>query len=143
MFTRGLLRLDGKFILFVNYMSNMPTVEYLNYDVLEENEWSLEDEEVFEKASEAELDEEDYGRLEVDEEGSILDAAEDAGYDWPYGCRQGMCASCTSVVVSGDIDISGQQVLSDDEVDDGARVTCIGTPDSDELQIVYNAEQHL
>lgn len=121
----------------------MPTVEYLNYDVLEEHNLTLEEDDLFEKASQADLDDEDHGTLEVEDDESILEAAEDAGYDWPYGCRQGMCASCTSFVVTGDIDITGQQVLSEEQIDDNARVTCIGTPDSDELQIVYNAQQHL
>lgn len=121
----------------------MPTVEYLNNDVVEDKEWSLDDEDLFEKARNEGLDEEDYGTLEVDEDDSILEAAEEAGYDWPYGCRQGMCASCTSFVVSGEIDISGQQILSEDEVDRGARVTCIGTPDTEELQIIYNAQNRL
>lgn len=121
----------------------MPTVEYLNYDVLDGNDWTLEDDDLFEKAEEADLNDEDHGTLQVGEDESILEAAEDAGYDWPYGCRQGMCASCTSFVVTGEIDISGQQILSEDEIDSGARVTCIGTPDAEELQIVYNAQQHL
>ena len=121
----------------------MPNVEYLNYDVLDDNGWSLEDDDLFEKAGNVDLDEEDHGVLEGDDDESILEAAEGAGYDWPYGCRQGMCASCTSFVVKGEIDISGQQILSEDEVDSGARVTCIGTPDAEELQIVYNAQQHL
>lgn len=121
----------------------MPEVEYLNYDVLEDNGWSIEDDDLFEKAGQLDLDEEDHGTLDVDEDGSILEAAEDAGYDWPYGCRHGMCASCTSFVVHGEIDISGQQILSEDQIDEGARVTCIGTPDTDEVQIVYNAQQHL
>lgn len=121
----------------------MPEVEYLNYNVVKENDWDVEDEALFEKASDADLDEEDYGFLDVEDDQSILEAAEDEGYDWPYGCRQGMCASCTSFIVTGEIDITNQQVLSEDEVDRGARVTCIGTPDAEELQIVYNAQDRL
>lgn len=121
----------------------MPEVEYLNYEAVQNNNWEVDEDDLFEKARDADLDEEDHGFLDVDEDQSILEAAEDEGYDWPYGCRQGMCASCTSFVVSGEIDISGQQVLSDDEIDRGARVTCIGTPDAEELQIVYNAKEEL
>jgi hypothetical protein len=34
-----------------------------------------------------------------------------------------------------------QQILSDEEVDDKmVRLTCIGTPTEDEVQIVYNAK---
>jgi ferredoxin len=34
-----------------------------------------------------------------------------------------------------------QQILSDEEVEDkDVRLTCIGSPDADEVQIVYNAK---
>lgn len=121
----------------------MAEVEYLNYEVVQKKDWSVEDDDLFEKAYNADLDEEDHGTLEVEDNQSILIAAEEKGYDWPYGCRQGMCASCTSLVVHGEIDISGQQILTEDEIEDGARVTCIGTPDTEELKIIYNAQEHL
>lgn len=121
----------------------MAEVEYLNYEVVQNKNWSIEDDDLFEKAGDADLGEEDYGTLQVGDDQSILIAAEEEGYDWPYGCRQGMCASCTSIVVHGEIDISGQQILTEDEIEDGARVTCIGTPDTEELQIIYNAQETL
>lgn len=116
----------------------MPKVEYLNYDSVEKNGWSIEDDDLFNKADNAELEDKNYGCLDVDEDESILEAAESVGLEWPYGCRQGMCASCASFILKGKIDMSGQQVLSDDEVENGVRVTCIGTPDAEEIQIVYN-----
>lgn len=121
----------------------MPRVEYIDYEVLEENGWSVDDDNLFEKARNANLAPEEYGVLDVEEDESILLAAEDNGFDWPYGCRQGMCASCTCLIRDGEIDMEGQQILDDDQIDAGARVTCIGTPDTDELQIVFNAKQHL
>lgn len=116
-------------------------VEYINYDVLERNDWSAQDDNLFEKASDMDLSEEDYGIFEVEDEQSILDAAEEDGKDWPYGCRHGMCASCSSILYEGEIDISGQGVLSEEQIDDGARVTCIGTPETDKVQLIYNAQQ--
>lgn len=121
----------------------MAEVEFLNYDVLEQKEWSLEDDKLFEKARNADLEDEDYGVLEVEEDQSILIAAEEEGYEWPYGCRQGMCASCASILIEGEIDISGQQILSEEQIEDNVRVTCIGTPDTEEVKIVYNAQQHI
>jgi hypothetical protein len=38
----------------------MPTVEYLNYDVVDDQGWDMYDEEVFERAADAGLDDEDY-----------------------------------------------------------------------------------
>lgn len=121
----------------------MAQVEFLNYDVLDEKGWSVGDEDLFEKARDENLSDEDHDIMEVDDDESILIAAEDKGYDWPYGCRHGMCASCASVLVDGEIDMPNQQVLSDDQVDDGVRVTCIGTPGTEEVKIVYNAKQSI
>lgn len=121
----------------------MAKIEYLNYNLVKRNDWDLREDEIFERARDMDLDDSDYGILEVDENDSILESAEDEGKDWPYGCRQGMCASCVAFVISGDIDISGQMVLSQEEIDRDARVTCIGTPDAEEVQLVYNAQDEL
>ena len=45
----------------------MPTVEYLNYDALTDNEWDIDDDDLFEKAANAGLSGEDYGSLDVNE----------------------------------------------------------------------------
>ena len=45
----------------------MPTVEYLNYEVVDDKGWEIDDPETFDKAADAGLDDEDYGELEVGE----------------------------------------------------------------------------
>jgi 2Fe-2S type ferredoxin len=118
----------------------MPTVEYLNYDVVEDNGWDIYDEDNFEKAAEMDLDDEDHGELEVYEGEYILEAAEREGYDWPFSCRAGACANCAGIIVDGEMDMDMQQILSDEEVDErDVRLTCIGTPEED-VKIVYNAK---
>lgn len=119
----------------------MPTVEYLNYEVVDDKGWDMYDEETFEKAAEADLPEEDYGTLEVAEGQYILEAAEAQGFNWPFSCRAGACANCASVVVEGDIDMDMQQILSDEEIEEkNVRLTCIGSPATDDVRIVYNAK---
>ena len=56
----------------------MPTVEYLNYEVLDDHGWEMDDDDLFEKAADAGLDNEDYGSLEVNQGEYILEAAENA-----------------------------------------------------------------
>ena len=81
------------------------------------------------------------GSLEVNEGEYILEAAEAQGYDWPFSCRAGACANCAAIVYEGDIDMDMQQILSDEEVEDkNVRLTCIGTAETDEVKIVYNAK---
>ena len=119
----------------------MPTVEYLNYDVLDDHGWSMDDGDLFEKAADAGLDGEDYGSLDVGRGAYILEEAEAQGYDWPFSCRAGACANCAAIVKEGEIEMDMQQILSDEEVEEkNVRLTCIGSPATDEVKIVYNAK---
>jgi 2Fe-2S type ferredoxin len=119
----------------------MPTVEYLNYEVLDDHGWSMDDDDLFEKAGDAGLDDEDYGTLEVNKGEYILEAAEAQGYDWPFSCRAGACANCAAILKEGEIDMDMQQILSQEEVDErSVRLTCIGSPETDDIKIVYNAK---
>jgi 2Fe-2S type ferredoxin len=119
----------------------MPTIEYLNYDALTDNNWDLDDEDLFEKAAAADLSAEDYGTLNVNEGEYILEAAEVEGYDWPFSCRAGACANCAAILKTGEIDMDMQQILSDKEVEElSVCLTCIGSPVTEEVKIVFNAK---
>jgi len=119
----------------------MPTVEYLNYDVVDDQGWDIYDDDLFEKASEEGLGEEDHGDIEVAQGEYILEAAEAQGYDWPFSCRAGACANCAAIIADGEVEMDMQQILSDEEVEEkGVRLTCVGTPATDEVKIVYNAK---
>ncbi|MDG5775638.1 ferredoxin Fer [Haloarculaceae archaeon H-GB2-1] len=119
----------------------MPTVEYLNYEVVDDQGWDLYDDDLFSTAADEGLDDEDYGSFEVAEGEYILEAAEAQGFDWPFSCRAGACANCAAIVLEGEIDMDMQQILSDEEVEDkNVRLTCIGSPAADEVKIVYNAK---
>ena len=119
----------------------MPTVEYLNYEVVDDQGWDVYDDDLFEKAGDEGLDAEDYGEIDVAQGEYILEAAEAQGYDWPFSCRAGACANCAAIVVEGEIDMDMQQILSDEEVDEkNVRLTCIGSPAADTVRIVYNAK---
>ena len=119
----------------------MPEVEYLNYEVLDDHGWSMDDDNLFEAAADADLDAEDYGSFAVTENEYILEAAEAQGFAWPFSCRAGACANCAAIVKQGEIDMDMQQILSDEEVNErNVRLTCIGTPASDTIKIVYNAK---
>ncbi|ERG99672.1 MAG: ferredoxin [Haloquadratum sp. J07HQX50] len=119
----------------------MATVTYLNYEVLDDNGWDIDDNDLFENAADADLGEEDYGSLTVNQGEYILEAAEAQGYDWPFSCRAGACANCAAIVKKGEINMDMQQILSNEEVDEkDVRLTCIGSPETDEIKIVYNAK---
>lgn len=117
----------------------MPTVEYLNYGAVDDNGWDVEN--AFEQAEGADLGQEDHGTLEVDKSEYILEAAEAQGYEWPFSCRAGACANCAAIVHEGEVEMEMQQILSDEEVDEeNIRLTCIGSPATETVKIIYNAK---
>ncbi len=118
------------------------TVEFLDFEVMENKDWSLEDDNLFEKAAEDDLSPEAYGSMTVEKGEYILEAAEAEGYDWPFYCRGGGCINCAAVLVAGEVEMEVNRSLSDKEVDQmNLRLTCIATPTTDEVKLVYNAKQ--
>lgn len=118
-------------------------VHYLDHAVVEDHGWSLDDPDLFEKAAEADLSHEHYGRVLVEAGQTILEAVERRGMEWPYACRGGACANCAVFVLEGDIAMPGQTVLSEQQVRlANARLTCVGVPVTEEVKLVMNV-QHL
>ncbi|MFC7132522.1 MULTISPECIES: ferredoxin Fer [Salinibaculum] len=117
-----------------------PTVEYLNYAVLEDHGWSLDDDDLFEKAAEENLDAADYGTFHGSFDEYLLDAAEEAGNTWPYSCRSTACANCAIALCEGEMAMPKNHILPDEMLDRGIRLSCVGTPTSEELKVVYNVK---
>ena len=116
-------------------------VEYLDYEAIAEHGWSIDDDDLFEKASAAGLDPEQYGRVLVEPGETILEAAESRNLTWPYACRGGACANCAVLVKEGDVAMPGNHVLSDEQVSEmNARLTCVGVPVTDRVRLVMNVQ---
>ena len=115
-------------------------VEYLNYEVLDDRGWGLGNDDLFEKASAADLDPADYGQFLVEPGESMLEAAENRGFAWPYACRGGACANCAVAVVEGEMETPGNHILSGEMLDRGIRLSCISAPESDVIKVVYNVK---
>lgn len=115
-------------------------VEYLDYEVLDDMGWSLEDGDLFEKASAEGLDAPDYGRFVVSPDETLLQAAENRGFSWPYACRGGACANCAVAVFDGELTTPVDHILPPELIGRGIRLSCVGSPVTTEMQVVYNVK---
>ena len=71
--------------------------------------------------------------LLVEEGGTILDAAYDAGQDYPSGCQSGNCGACKSHLLSGSVNLTpySEFALSNEERAAGLILACRAQPESD------------
>ena len=74
----------------------------------------------------------------MDKDKNILDEALANGLDVPYSCQGGVCTTCMGKLEKGKIIMDDDQMLSDEEINDGLMLTCISKPDSDEIVINYD-----
>ncbi|MEF8974581.1 MAG: 2Fe-2S iron-sulfur cluster-binding protein, partial [Haloarcula sp.] len=105
-----------------------PMVEFLNFEVLEDHGWALEDEDLFEKAADAGLRSADFGRFYVDPNDTLLEAAEKNGFAWPFACRGGACTNCAVAVVEGEMPSPASHILPPELTEKGIRLSCIAAP---------------
>ncbi|MFP8955800.1 ferredoxin Fer [Natrialbaceae archaeon A-CW3] len=116
------------------------SVRYLNYDVLADYGWTLEDDDLFEKADEADLEAPDYGRFRVEPNETLLEAAEDEGFEWPFACRGGACANCAVAMDGGDLSTPVDHILPEEMLERGIRLSCVGAPTTQNASVVYNVK---
>jgi len=69
--------------------------------------------------------------IPVDENTTILDAAEQQDIELPFSCQSGSCSSCVAKVVEGEVDQSEQVFLDEEQMAKGFIVLCVSYPRSD------------
>ena len=74
----------------------------------------------------------------MDKDNNILDEALANGLDVPYSCQGGVCTTCMGKLEKGKVLMDDDQMLSDEEINDGLILTCISKPDSNEIVINYD-----
>ncbi len=68
---------------------------------------------------------------QTDGQSPLLDLAEVNGVDIDYACRAGSCLSCKVKCVSGEVNMSEDAELEDEERQEGYILACCSTPTSD------------
>lgn len=82
-------------------------------------------------------DEENY-TLESTSDKTILDAALQQKIEVPYSCQGGVCCSCIAKVTEGSATMENNQILTDEEIEEGLILTCQAFPTSASIAIDYD-----
>jgi ring-1,2-phenylacetyl-CoA epoxidase subunit PaaE len=72
------------------------------------------------------------------EEETILDAAARAGLDLPFSCRAGVCSTCRTRLVRGEVSMDQNFALEEWELEQGYILACQSHAKTDELEINYD-----
>jgi|TARA_A100000164_G_scaffold112729_1_gene99311 ring-1,2-phenylacetyl-CoA epoxidase subunit PaaE len=76
--------------------------------------------------------------LEMNDDKTILDFALENDIDAPYSCQGGICSTCLARLDKGSVKMDNNQILTDDEIQDGYILSCQSRPTSDEVVINYD-----
>jgi ring-1,2-phenylacetyl-CoA epoxidase subunit PaaE len=75
--------------------------------------------------------------MKRDEE-TVLDAAARAGIELPFSCRAGVCSTCRTKVVSGEVQMAQNYALEDWELEQGYVLACQARCTSATLELDYD-----
>lgn len=69
---------------------------------------------------------------------TVLDAAERAGLDLPFSCRAGVCSTCRTKVISGEVEMAQNYALEDWELEQGYVLACQSRVTTPTLELDYD-----
>ncbi|MEZ5500220.1 MAG: 2Fe-2S iron-sulfur cluster-binding protein [Steroidobacteraceae bacterium] len=72
------------------------------------------------------------------QDATLLEAAEQAGLELPFSCRDGICSTCRTRVVEGSVRMERNLALEDWEVEAGFVLCCQARPTSPRVVISYD-----
>ena len=76
--------------------------------------------------------------FEMSRDEVVLDVALSNGIDVPYSCQGGVCLTCMGKIEEGKAEMIENQLLSEEEINDGCLLTCQAVPKSETLKINYD-----
>ena len=75
--------------------------------------------------------------MRTDDE-SILDAAGRAGIDLPFSCKAGVCSTCRTKLVRGEVHMNENYALEDWELSQGFILACQSHAKTSEIELTYD-----
>ncbi len=79
----------------------------------------------------------DYN-LETSKDITVLELALENDIDAPYSCQGGVCSTCLARLNKGSVLMDNNQILTDDEVEEGFILTCQSRLTSSHVEISYD-----
>ena len=76
--------------------------------------------------------------LEMNDDKTILDFDLENDIDAHYSCQGGICSTCLAKLDKGSVKMDNNQILTDDEIQEGYILSCQSRPTSDEVVINYD-----
>lgn len=67
----------------------------------------------------------------------LLDLLLERGIDAPYSCRQGACSACACRISGGEVSMARNDILEQEDLDDGIVLACQSLPITDEVRVSY------
>jgi len=67
---------------------------------------------------------------------SILQSALSSGINLPHSCKAGQCGMCRSLLISGEVEMRKNHILTPDEMKDGQVLLCEGFPTSNNVVVI-------
>jgi 3-ketosteroid 9alpha-monooxygenase subunit B len=68
----------------------------------------------------------------------LLDVLLDAGLDAPFSCREGHCGACATTLCAGKVDMEVNDVLEQQDLDEGLILACQSRPETDSVEVTYD-----
>jgi ferredoxin len=84
--------------------------------------------------------------IQVSEDQTILQAADNAGIDLPNSCNAGVCTTCAAQIIEGTVDQTDGMGVSPELQKEGYVLLCVAYPrsnlkiESDKEEIVYQRQ---
>ncbi|MCP9199324.1 ferredoxin--NADP reductase [Gramella sp. GC03-9] len=83
------------------------------------------------------VDDEEH-TFSMDRKEVVLDVALENDIDVPYSCQGGICSSCMARITEGKAEMSKNQILTDEEIEEGFILTCQAHPTTPTLKVDFD-----